>query len=134
MKKIFLTALCSLALIAACNSSSSGGGGGGDDPTPGPGPEPTPTPTGSITVNFYLDYNQPDAKNVYYSYKVNNGDKLTEPARPSEPIFEEFPVFKGWSHKDIIDNDEDLWNFATDTVDTTDTVFYMYGIWVAQGE
>ena len=88
-----------------------------------------------ITVNFYLDYNEITANEVYYTYEIKNGSKLKEPTKPSEGTFPEFPVFKGWSHKEIIDNDADLWNFSKDEVNLEKgSVFNMFGIWVAEGE
>ena len=89
-----------------------------------------------VTVNFYLAYNEITSKEVYYSYEVKNGSKLKEPERPEKGTFPEFPVFKGWSHKEIIDNDADLWDFSKDKVQVDEGIstFIMVGIWVAEGE
>ena len=88
-----------------------------------------------ITVNFYLDFNQVEAKEIYYTTQVNNGSKLQEPTKPTTPLYPDFPVFKGWSQKEIIDDVKDLWNFETDTVKVVHgTSLNLYGIWVAEGE
>ena len=88
-----------------------------------------------ITVNFYLDFNQVEAKEIYYTTQVNNGSKLQEPTKPTTYLYPDFPVFKGWSQKEIIDDVKDLWNFDTDTVRVTrGTSLNLYGIWVAEGE
>lgn len=89
-----------------------------------------------VTVNFYLDYNEITSKEVYYSCEVKNGSKLKEPERPTQGTFPEFPVFKGWSHKELIDNEEDLWDFSKDKVQVENgqTTFIMVGFWVAEGE
>ena len=88
-----------------------------------------------VTVNFYLDYNQVLAGNVYFTTQVDNGSLITEkPANPTESNYPEFPVFKGWSNKEIIDNLDELWNFDVDIVIGNTGTFNLYGIWVAQGE
>ena len=88
-----------------------------------------------VTVNFYLDYNQVLAGNVYFTTQVDNGSLITEkPANPTESNYPEFPVFKGWSNKEIIDNLDDLWNFDVDIVIGNSGTFNLFGIWVAQGE
>ena len=117
-----------LILTTGCfkRNKGSGGSGGGD----------TSEDDGKIAVNFYLDYNQITAGVVYESYRVNNKTKLTKPADPTEAPLPEFPVFKGWSQKEIIDNDKDLWNFDTDIMEVKEGYrsFNMFGIWVAEGE
>ena len=87
-----------------------------------------------VRVDFYLDYNQVDAKNIYVSYVIKKGTHVKEPKKPTTPPMPEFPVFKGWSKKEIIDNYQDLWNFDRDVVDTLGNVFNLYGIWVCEGE
>ena len=88
-----------------------------------------------VTVEFYADYNQVLAGNVYFTTQVDNGSLITEkPANPTESNYPEFPVFKGWSNKEIIDNLDELWNFELDIVVCNSGTFKLYGIWVAQGE
>lgn len=121
MKKLFIPFLFALSFsLGAC----------------GVNPDPSPIdPTQEITVNYYLDYNQIVSKNIYLSVTVKNGSKLTKPADPTTPIFPEFPVFKGWSSKEIIDDAKDLWDFSKNTVRVTDgTTFNLFGIWVSTGE
>ena len=88
-----------------------------------------------VTVNFYLDYNQVAAGKIYFTTEVDNGGLILEqPANPTEAPYPEFPVFKGWSAKEIINNENELWNFATDKVVTNQGTFSIYGFWVAEGE
>ncbi len=91
---------------------------------------------GKIEVIFYQDYNQIRIKEVYTSYRVENHTKLTKPADPTESNYPEFPVFIGWSRKEIVDNTEDLWDFENDTLDVKDNVkeFVLFGQWVAEGD
>lgn len=92
-------------------------------------------PTLDVTVNFYIDYNNTHYKLRYYQTTVKNGSLITDvPANPTAPS-EDFPVFKGWSTKEITDDYEnDIWNFATDRVQqaSTNLVLDFYGIWAAQ--
>ena len=130
--KIIIGLLAStLILTTGCfkrnrNSSGGGGSGGGD----------TSEYDGKIGVSFYLDYNQITAGVVYETYRIENHKKLTKPADPTEAPLPEFPVFKGWSQKEIIDNDDDLWDFDKDVMDVPEgyRTFNMFGIWVAEGE
>ena len=93
---------------------------------------------GDITVKFYLDFNALAMDEVYEEYLVYNNSKLKEPTKPTaeQAPLPEFPVFKGWSTKEIIDDDSDLWNFTTDkvNVDNGVTEFRLYGFWASQGE
>jgi len=121
MKKILLVSLMAMTAFMAvgCKKSSSDSE---DD--------------GKIQVNYYLDYNQITAGEIYYSYRVENNSKLQEPDRPTEGKFPEFPIFKGWSKKEVIDNMDELWNFSTDVMKVKEGIktFNLFGIWVAQGE
>ena len=131
MKKLSIALLLvatSFIGLAGCKKSSSGGNGGNN--SGGGGTEDD----GKIQVNFYIDYNQWNAKETYYSTRVKNGSKLTAPDNPTKAPMPEFPVFLGWSKKEVIDNKEDLWNFSTDVVDTTSQTFNLFGIWVVEGE
>lgn len=143
MKKIFLGLLiASSLLIAGCNSSKSGTtptpDGDNTDVNPDTPVTPTDPDDGKITIKFYLDYNQIMVDNCYATYKVDNNSKLTEPTRPTsaDAPLPEFPVFKGWSKKQIVDNDADIWNFETDVVNLESgyKTFRLYGYWVATGE
>ena len=134
MKKNILLPLltASLLLISACTGK--GGQGGGDNPGGGGGDTPvTPVDDDAITVKFYLDYNQVSIDNVYATYQVKNNSLLEEPTRPtsSDAPLPEYPVFKGWSEKQIIDSDNDLWNFATDQVNLPSgyKTLRLYGFW-----
>ena len=141
-KLLVLTALASMALLSACNNgtnpspSGSGGGGGGD----------SSADDGKITVNFYIDFNtgnankewtiggSDNAPETYAVQRVENGSKVSKPEDPKTPPFSEFPVFLGWSKKEVIDNKNDLWNFDTDTINTDTKTFSLYGCWAAEGE
>ena len=88
-----------------------------------------------MTVTFYADYNQKIIKNIYYECTVQNGELINDkPNKPTEAPFPEFPNFKGWSSKEIIDDDKDLWDFSTDKVISKTSSFELFGIWVAEGE
>lgn len=132
MKKRFIPLFLLLPLVfTGCANSKKGeegkdGEDGGDTPS-----------EELVTVNFYLDFNQKPAKIIYYTEKVSFGSKITKPADPASPIDPAYPVFKGWSTKEIIDDEKDLFDFNTklteDNVSYT-KIFEVFGIWVAQGE
>ena len=99
--------------------------------------EPNPIdPDLIVIVRFYIDYNhQNTTEDIYYSCQVQNGFLITaKPADPPQSYYPEFPNFKGWSEKEIIDNYNDLWNFDSDVMASTMQVLRMYGIWMAPGE
>ena len=135
MKKLSLLFLFASLSLIGCTNKKSEPSDKGDDKG-GDGGDVTPIdPTLDITVNYYLDYNQVATKNIYISSTVKNGSKLERPANPKTAPFPEFPVFKGWSKKEIVDDTKDLWNFDTDIVSvTTGTTLNLFGIWVAQNE
>ena len=87
-----------------------------------------------VTVNYYIDYNSLDSETVYHTETVKNGSKLTKPNDPTIAPFPEFPYFLGWSAKEIIDDNSDLWNFSTDIVNTDEDVFNLFGIWVSEDD
>ena len=88
-----------------------------------------------VTVNFYLDFNQLESKNIYYTTEVDNGGLITSlPPTPTVSNYPDFPVFKGWSKKEIIDDVNDLWDFSSDTVVANSGTLNLFGIWVAEGE
>ena len=93
---------------------------------------------GDISVKFYLDFNALATNEIYEEVLIYNNSKLKEPKRPTaeQAPLPEFPVFKGWSTKEIIDDDSDLWNFTTDKVSVDDgtTEFRLYGFWASEGE
>lgn len=125
MKKLHVISLFLMAstlIVTGCNKKSGGGSGGGGS-----------TDDGKIEVNFYADYNQLSAKNPCHTVRVKNGSKLTAPSTPEAPM-PEFPVFLGWSYKEIINDKKDLWNFSTDVVQTDEPTYNIFGIWVAEGE
>lgn len=128
-KKVLLLAVLSTFLLLGCkngqNGSSSGGSNSGSN-------QPTED---LVTVNFYLDYNQKIVKNIYHSCKVANNSLITDiPSVPTEAPYPEFPVFKGWSYKELIASEDDLWDFTTDKVNTNNNVMDLYGYWAAEGE
>ena len=127
-KKILLTlstALISVLALTACVKKNNDGGDDGDDDEP------------TCLVKFYTSYNAYDEDQKltpYHQVEVKRGKKITDV--PADPVSEypEFPVFKGWSEKEIIDNLDDLWDFDSDVVNTTKSTFNLFGIWVAEGE
>ena len=93
---------------------------------------------GDYIVKFYLDYNQLAVDNIYYQYRTDNNvliKKIADPTSDKAPL-PEFPVFKGWSTKQVPDDESDLWNFDEDVmnVPTGYYTFRLYGFWVAEGE
>lgn len=133
MKKNILIPMfaASLLLFSACtggskSNSESGNNNSGNTSI-------TPIDDDTITIKFYLDYNQVSIDNVYETYQVKNGSLLTEPARPtsSDAPLPEYPSFVGWSQKQIIDSTDDLWDFAVDKVNMPTGVktLRIYGFW-----
>lgn len=137
MKKLRFILLPLLAFsLISCGGASDPSSKGSDSATTSeddPSISISINPELEVTVNFYVDYNQIIAKEVYSTVKVKNGSKLTKPADPS-PIFPEFSVFKGWSMYEIVDDTSKLWNFDTDVVQSISSTFNIFGIWVAEGE
>lgn len=129
-KSLMIISVLSLAFLVGCTSHKSGG-----DNTDGGGDDDTPAVVDEVTVNFYLDYNQKPVGNIYKKVKVVRGGLITDvPANPTTPLYPEFPVFKGWSYKELISSEEDLWDFSVDKVNTQFNSFDIFGIWVAEGE
>ena len=128
-KKLFISLLAIPMVLSACSifnrkSNNSGNTGSIDEDD-------------QITVTFYLDLNQKIAKNVYNKQILTWNQKITKPADPTEGLDPANPVFKGWSMKEIIDDDADLFNFDTKlTEDIVDSFMAidLFGIWVAEGE
>jgi len=130
-KSLMFLSILSVAFLVGCTNSKGGQSGGGDQG----GGSDTPAVEDEVTVNFYLDYNQKPVGNIYKKVKVARGGLITDvPANPTTPLYPEFPVFKGWSYKELISSDEDLWDFSVDKVNTQFNSFDIFGIWVAEGE
>lgn len=133
MKKIHpFSILCLLAplFLASCGGRSSSGGGSS---TPTQDPTFDPSDDTQIQVKFYLDYNKINLDEIYATKVIKRGSKVSEPTKPTEAPSSDFPVFLGWSAKEIIDDKKDLWNFST-KITTDENVFNLFGIWVAEGE
>ena len=116
--------------LGACQKGSNQQGGGGNNPGGGGDNPPGPVDN-KITVKYYTDYTKmlQQEPEVFYQVEVENGAKLTKPATDPTAPNPDFPIFKGWSHKEAIDDDADLWNFETGTVQTTLKEFRLFGIW-----
>lgn len=131
MKKslLGLALLAPLMLLGGCKKKSPG-------PVTPPGPTPDPIdPTLKVTCNFYIDFNHYNHKTRYFQTIVMNDNLIEEvPPTPTEAPFEEFPVFLGWSTKEIVEDPSDIWNFATDKVESYYSTLSFYGIWVAVGD
>ena len=115
-----------LGLLPALLAMSVTGCSGGDDDTGEKLPE-------NVVVTFYIDFTQQDGEEYYAVQTIKQGEKVVAPETPTQSQFKEFPVFLGWSEKEIIDNKQDLWNFDNTITSKTGT-FSIYGIWVAKGE
>ena len=134
MNKLLLLSVLSLGLLMGCtgNNNPSQGGSGSDDTSSSSSESIIEK---KVTVNFYLDYNHVSKDQIIFTVEVDNGGLISEkPTNPTEAPYPEFPVFKGWSKKEIIDDINDLWNFESDIVIANSGVFSLYGIWVAEGE
>ena len=134
MNKLLLLSVLSLGLLMGCagNNNPSQGGSGSDDTSSSSSESIIEK---KVTVNFYLDYNHVSKDQIIFTVEVDNGGLINEkPTNPTEAPYPEFPVFKGWSKKEIIDDINDLWNFESDIVIANSGVFSLYGIWVAEGE
>ena len=115
-----------LGLLPALLAMSVTGCGGDDEDSGEKLPE-------NVVVTFYIDFNQPNSDESYATQTIKQGEKVTAPATPTEAPFKEFPVFLGWSQKEVIQSKDDLWNFDSTITSKTGT-FSIYGIWVAKGE
>ena len=115
-----------LGLLPALLAMSVTGCSGDDDDKSEKLPE-------NVVVTFYIDFNQPNSDESYATQTIKQGEKVTAPETPTEAPFPEFPVFLGWSEKEIIQSKNDLWNFET-TITSKSGTFSIYGIWVAEGE
>ena len=127
VKLSLLSFILSAMVLTGCGCSSDNGGGGDDDPQPY---------EGKVTVKFYIDFNQASTTEVYSTAEVDNGSLVAEPTKPTtaQAPLPEFPVFLGWSKKEIVDDKKDLWNFSTDKIEAEGDTFAIFGIWVAEGE
>ena len=132
-KNLLLISLLSLTLLFTGCTRDGGGNTGSNSGNNTGASNPTSTSqdtTVDISVTFYVDYNDVTATGVFATQVVKNGDKITNPGTPSEAPFEEFPNFLGWSAKEIIDDDADLWDFANDIVSVSiGNKLSIYGIW-----
>ncbi len=129
IKKLGLITLLSAAsLLAACT-------GGTTSSSSAQSSSAAPY-VGTVKVYFYIDFTQPDSGEYYDMKEIQNGNVVAAPSNPTTPKFEEFPVFLGWSEKELISSKDDLWDFSKDIVNISEgeTSFSLYGIWVAQGE
>ena len=133
MNKLVLLSFLSLGLLVGCtNNTPSNNQSGSDSPS---SISSEPIIEKKVKVNFYLDYNHVSDDQIIFTTQIDNGGLITEkPSDPTEAPYPEFPVFKGWSKREIIEDISELWNFETDVVVANSGVFSLYGIWVAEGE
>ena len=135
MKKLLLLSILSLGLLVGCTNTNNPSNNQSDSDDTSNVSSSEPIIEKKVTVNFYLDYNHVSNDQIIFTTQIDNGGLITEkPANPTEAPYPEFPVFKGWSKREIIDDVNDLWNFETDIVVANSGVFSLYGIWVAEGE
>ena len=131
MKNIFkiLSTLLILSSLAGCSCQSK------NQKTSDSESEVNPIIEGvTVTVTYYISFNDTSRTGRYQVDTVKSGEKLTKPANPTTAPLEEFPTFKGWSLKQLINDDSDLWDFDKDIVTGQTQSMYLYGIWVAAGE
>ena len=138
LKKLgLITLLASASLLSACSGCSNTNNGSSTTSEE--------VPDGKVKVTFYVDWNATNNPEVtwrtqntgvpYSSVIIDQDTKVTKPADPTTPPQAEFPVFLGWSKKETIDNKQDLWNFDTDVVSSSEGKYFsLFGIWVASGE
>ena len=93
----------------------------------------------------------------YSTTTVKNGAKVKKPKNPSGPLYAEFGTFIGWSRYEIVESEDQLWDFDNDVVFIDDEsiekvtvnfytdfntyeyvfaadVFNLFGVWKAQGD
>lgn len=138
LNRYLFVGVLSLGLLMGCtqnNSPSQKESSGSDSPASESGSSSEPIIEKKVKVNFYLDYNHVSDDQIIFTTTVDNGGLIAEkPNNPTEAPYPEFPVFKGWSKKEIIDDISQLWNFENDVVIANSGVFSLFGIWVAEGE
>lgn len=127
-KVLLLTSVLALGLtLAACGTKNKDSSGSEEESFSGP----------TCTVKFYISYNHYDKDLKYEPYfetKVERGSKIKKQPQTPESPYPEFPVFKGWSKYQVLDNYEGkIWNFETDVTPNSANL-ELFGIWVAQGE
>lgn len=86
-----------------------------------------------ITVTFYADFNQKVAKNIYKQYTLTWGDKVPKPENPQK-LNDDFPNFIGWSIHEVIDDENQLFDFNTklsDEIIDSYMTLDLFGIWDA---
>ena len=132
LKKLGLLALLAISPmvgLTACSGCSS------DSENESESVDPGDIPEGYIRVFFYVDFNQPNTGECLEHQDVLPDSLITAPVTPYA-VSEDFPVFLGWSAKEVINDKKDLWNFSSDKVNTEngENTFSIYGIWVAEGE
>ena len=132
MKKLLLLAIATALLAGGCACAR-----GGDNPSTGDSSDSTTAPSINpemkVTVRFFVDYNAITVNDIYATQTVKNFEKVTKPADPTIPPQDEFPVFKGWSTHEIVDDMKYLWDFDNDTVQTRSSTLNLFGIWVEEG-
>ena len=92
----------------------------------------------NVEVNFYIDYNNISTPIKTFKW-YHNMPLSTCPDVPANPSASDardpaFTKFLGWSTHTIIDDTSDLWNMATDSVDSATFILNLYGIWVSAEE
>ena len=137
MKKIALLFIAPalMCLLAGCKINGKKDNSGGEEGSNSSESSMPIDTSYDVTVNFYTDYNNTYYKNRYHQTIVKNGSLITDvPKTPTAPS-PDFPVFKGWSEKEITDDyANDIWNFSTDKVvkDINSPTLTLYGIWAAE--
>lgn len=90
-------------------------------------------PSSKVKVVYLINYNG-IVTDPWATDEVIAGTLLTRPIDPTSADCPDpaYPIFLGWSKRPLVDDVEDLWNFATDTFEYQSNTFYMYGIWVCE--
>lgn len=118
MKKIYrllLSSICVLSLLACQKNKPDEDDSNKDD---------------IITINYYIDFNYASDGEIYYCSEVKRNSLISDiPEDPKTNMFKDFTHFIGWSKFQIIDNDDDLWDFKIDKVNPDFLELKLYGIW-----
>lgn len=97
------------------------------------GEDPDPGREKDLIIYYYVDYNNIDTPYAYENgFEWYTGVPIGVDNIPTAPLVAPdpaFPNFAGWSNHTIIDDLDDLWDFANDVVPDGVYTYVFYGIW-----
>ena len=91
----------------------------------------------TVYVSFYADYNRVDLANplvgfMWYPDQLIPAELIPDLTDIEAPAG--YPEFAGWSTHTLIDDLDDLWDFAHDKVPVGVNSLDLFGIWFAEDE